>query len=144
MVAFLDGVAARRPRIPVSAAEGLGGPVRRTTASRLLLALAILAALAFCVLLASELRTRPNSYFASGGSGVVVSDLSSSVDPNKYRRLSRVFRTFGRTNQPLGNRNFHPLWEAIERKNLVAGIHFGGAPNTPPTPTGWPATAASA
>ena len=102
MVAFLDGVAARRPRIPVSAAEGLGGPVRRTTASRLLLALAILAALAFCVLLASELRTRPNSYFASGGSGVVVSDLSSSVDPNKYRRLSRVFRTFVRTNQPLG------------------------------------------
>jgi predicted TIM-barrel fold metal-dependent hydrolase len=43
-----------------------------------------------------------------------------------------------RTNQPLGNRNFHPLWEAVERKNLVAGIHFGGAPITPPTPTGWP------
>ncbi len=43
-----------------------------------------------------------------------------------------------RTQQPLGNRNFHPLWEAISRKNLVAGVHFGGAPNTPPTPTGWP------
>jgi uncharacterized protein len=43
-----------------------------------------------------------------------------------------------RTNHPLGNRNFHPLWEAIERKNLVAGVHFGGAPMTPPTPTGWP------
>ena len=43
-----------------------------------------------------------------------------------------------RTNQPLGNRNFHPLWEAIERKKLVAGVHFGGAPITPPTPTGWP------
>jgi hypothetical protein len=43
-----------------------------------------------------------------------------------------------RTNQPLGNRNFHPLWEAIERKKLVAGVHFGGAPGTPPTPTGWP------
>ena len=43
-----------------------------------------------------------------------------------------------RTNHPLGNRNFHPLWEAIERKKLVAGVHFGGAPITPPTPTGWP------
>jgi predicted TIM-barrel fold metal-dependent hydrolase len=43
-----------------------------------------------------------------------------------------------RTNQPLGNRNFHPVWEAVERKKLVAGVHFGGAPQTPPTPTGWP------
>jgi predicted TIM-barrel fold metal-dependent hydrolase len=43
-----------------------------------------------------------------------------------------------RTNQPLGNRNFHPLWGAIEKKGLVAGVHFGGAPITPPTPTGWP------
>jgi predicted TIM-barrel fold metal-dependent hydrolase len=43
-----------------------------------------------------------------------------------------------RTPQPLGNRNFHPLWEAISRKNLVAGVHFGGAPANPPTPTGWP------
>jgi len=43
-----------------------------------------------------------------------------------------------RTQLPLGNRNFHPLWEAISRKNLVAGIHFGGAPPNPPTPTGWP------
>ena len=43
-----------------------------------------------------------------------------------------------RTQMPLGNRNFHPLWEAISRKNLVAGVHFGGAPGNPPTPTGWP------
>jgi hypothetical protein len=102
MGAFLDGIAERRPRIPVAGAEGLSRAGRRTSAARLLLALAILAALALCVLLASELRTRPNSYFAGGGSGVVVTDISSSVDPNKYRRLSRVFRTFVRTNQPLG------------------------------------------
>jgi hypothetical protein len=102
MGAFLDGLAERRPRIPVAGADGLSRAGRRTSAARLLLALAILGALAFCVLLASELRTRPNSYFAGGGSGVVVTDISSSVDPNKYRRLSRVFRTFVRTNQPLG------------------------------------------
>ena len=43
-----------------------------------------------------------------------------------------------RTEHPLGSRLFHPLWEAIERCDLVAGVHFGGAPVMPPTPTGWP------
>ena len=43
-----------------------------------------------------------------------------------------------RTEHPLGSRLFHPLWETIERLGLVAGIHFGGAPVMPPTPTGWP------
>lgn len=43
-----------------------------------------------------------------------------------------------RTEHPLGSRLFHPLWESIERHELVAGVHFGGAPVMPPTPTGWP------
>jgi hypothetical protein len=43
-----------------------------------------------------------------------------------------------RTEHPLGSRLYHPLWEAIERSGLVAGVHFGGAPVQPPTPTGWP------
>jgi predicted TIM-barrel fold metal-dependent hydrolase len=43
-----------------------------------------------------------------------------------------------RTAQPLGNRNFHPMWEAIARKGLVGGVHFGGIPGVPPTPEGWP------
>jgi predicted TIM-barrel fold metal-dependent hydrolase len=43
-----------------------------------------------------------------------------------------------RAQHPLGNRLFHPLWEAIARHDLVAGIHFGGAPGNPPTPSGWP------
>jgi hypothetical protein len=30
------------------------------------------------------------------------------------------------------------MWEAIARHNLVAGIHFGGAPGNPPFPSGWP------
>ncbi|MFN8522248.1 MAG: amidohydrolase family protein [Chloroflexota bacterium] len=42
-----------------------------------------------------------------------------------------------RTPQPLGNRNYLPMWEAIARNNLVAGIHFGGIPGVPPTPQGW-------
>jgi predicted TIM-barrel fold metal-dependent hydrolase len=43
-----------------------------------------------------------------------------------------------RAQRPYGNRLFHPLWEAITRHDLVAGIHFGGTPGNPPTPSGWP------
>jgi predicted TIM-barrel fold metal-dependent hydrolase len=43
-----------------------------------------------------------------------------------------------RTQHPLGSRLFHPLWDAISRHDLVAGIHFGGVPGNPPTPSGWP------
>lgn len=43
-----------------------------------------------------------------------------------------------RTERPLGNRLYHPVWEAIARHQLVAGIQFGGVPGNPPTPSGWP------
>lgn len=43
-----------------------------------------------------------------------------------------------RTQHPLGSRLYHPLWAAIARHRLVAGIQFGGVPGNPPTPSGWP------
>ncbi|MGH7919255.1 MAG: amidohydrolase family protein [Candidatus Dormibacteraceae bacterium] len=43
-----------------------------------------------------------------------------------------------RTEHPLGSRIYRPLWEAIDRHGLVAGIHYGGAPGNPPFPSGWP------
>ena len=43
-----------------------------------------------------------------------------------------------RTEHPLGSRLYRPLWEAIDRHHLVAGIHYGGAPGNPPFPSGWP------
>lgn len=43
-----------------------------------------------------------------------------------------------RSHHPYGSRLYHPLWAAISRQNLVAGIHFGGAPGNPPTASGWP------
>jgi len=43
-----------------------------------------------------------------------------------------------RSQHPYGSRLYHPLWEAIARHDLVAGIHFGGFPGNPPTPSGWP------
>ncbi len=43
-----------------------------------------------------------------------------------------------RSEHPYGSRLFRPMWEAIARHGLVAGIHFGGAPGNPPFPSGWP------
>lgn len=43
-----------------------------------------------------------------------------------------------RSQHPYGSRLFHPMWEAIARHDLVAGLHFGGAPGNPPFPSGWP------
>ena len=43
-----------------------------------------------------------------------------------------------RSQHPYGSRLFRPMWEAINRRNVVAGIHFGGAPGNPPFPSGWP------
>jgi len=43
-----------------------------------------------------------------------------------------------RSEHPYGNRPYRPMWEAIARHRLVAGVRFGGAPGNPPFPSGWP------
>ncbi len=43
-----------------------------------------------------------------------------------------------RSHHPYGSRLYHPMWAAIARHDLIGGIHFGGAPGNPPTPSGWP------
>ena len=39
---------------------------------------------------------------------------------------------------PYGNRRYWPLYAAAVEHDLVVGIHFGGAPGSPPTASGWP------
>ncbi|MGH2344434.1 MAG: amidohydrolase family protein, partial [Chloroflexota bacterium] len=43
-----------------------------------------------------------------------------------------------RSEAPYGDRRYHPIFEAAMRHDLSVGIHFGGAPSNPPTPSGWP------
>lgn len=44
-----------------------------------------------------------------------------------------------RSGRPYGQRLYWPVFEAIERHDLVAGIHFGGGNDgQPPTPAGFP------
>ncbi len=41
---------------------------------------------------------------------------------------------------PYGNRIHEPIYAAAARHDLVIGIHYGGAPGTPPSAAGWPST----
>ena len=45
-----------------------------------------------------------------------------------------------RSQAPYGNRRYDPIFQAAERHNLVVGIHYGGAPGHPSTPSGWATT----
>lgn len=91
----------RRRGIPLADFRLLRGAARRTAALRLALAVGVAGLAAAAVVLARDLQPRPSTYFA-GGNGVVVVDLSTSVDPVKYRRLDRVLRTLAETNQRTG------------------------------------------
>lgn len=41
---------------------------------------------------------------------------------------------------PYGNRRYDPIFEAAVRQDLAVGIHYGGAPGHPSTPSGWATT----
>jgi predicted TIM-barrel fold metal-dependent hydrolase len=43
-----------------------------------------------------------------------------------------------RSDRPYGNRIWHPVLAEIAAHDLVLGLHWGGTPDGPPTPTGWP------
>jgi uncharacterized protein len=42
-----------------------------------------------------------------------------------------------RSSRLYGQRLWHPVWEAIVRNDLVAGIHYGGVPDGPPSAAGF-------
>lgn len=43
-----------------------------------------------------------------------------------------------RTDRLYGNRNWHPVFEALTARDLVMNLHWGGTTDGPPSPTGWP------
>lgn len=92
----------RRPSIPLAGTRDLRRPLRRTAVIRVALALLLVVFLAFCVVLAGRLKAPPSSYFAGGSGGIIVIDLSSSIDPQRYGRMARVLRSVAQTDQPTG------------------------------------------
>ena len=93
-----------RAEVPVPTADldALAAAARRTQVTRLLLVLALLAVLAGAVLFASGLQSGETGLLPAGRSGVVVLDLSRSVDPDALRRMGGVLRNLIRTNASVG------------------------------------------
>ena len=92
----------RRPGLPTSAARELDGAARRTLVLRLGLVVGAVALAAGALLASTKLGARPTSYFASGGGGVVVLDVSTSVEPRKYQRIQRVLSSLSETSTRVG------------------------------------------
>ncbi len=83
--------------LPSTAAGELGREHRRLRRLRLALATAALALLAFCFVLSRDAEALPTTYFATGSGGVVVLDLSASVDQLKAQRIERVLGALAET-----------------------------------------------
>jgi hypothetical protein len=95
-------IAGRRSGLPTSAARELAGVARRTVLLRVALAAGAALLLASTAVASGRLGARPTSYFAAGGGGIVVLDLSTSVDPRKYQRIQRVLRTLSKSSERIG------------------------------------------
>jgi hypothetical protein len=92
----------RGPRLPTSAAVELRREQRRTRLVRLGLAVLAVSLLAAAFVFSRDLQALPTSYFATGSGGIVVLDLSSSVDQQKAQRAQRVIRSMAETEGRIG------------------------------------------
>jgi hypothetical protein len=94
----------RRPELPVPTGDlhTLDAAARRTTVTRFLLLIALLALLAGAVLFARGLDSGETGLLPTGRSGVVVLVHSRSVDPDALRRTGGVLRNLIRANASVG------------------------------------------
>jgi VWA domain-containing protein len=88
--------------LPLADASALWPFARRTRLIRLGLGLAVIGLFAAASFSAFHLHTRATSYFASGGRGILVLDLSASVDPRSNERMRTLVRTLANSDQRLG------------------------------------------
>jgi hypothetical protein len=131
--------------VPTADLGPLEAAARRTTATRLLLLLALVALLAGTVLLARDLRSGKTALLPTGRSGVVVLDLSRSVDPDGLRRIGGVLRSLIRSNASVGLVVFSDVaYELLPprtpARQLTPMLRFfaeksGRFPNNPWSPT---------
>jgi Mg-chelatase subunit ChlD len=96
------GSSMRRTGLPTSAARELADVHRRTRRTRVAVAAAVLALLAGCFFVARSLDVLPTTYFAESTGGILVLDLSTSVDAVKAQRAERVLRSFAETEGRVG------------------------------------------
>jgi hypothetical protein len=93
-----------RAEVPVPTPDlgAFAAAARRTRLTRFLLVFALLALLVGTVLFARGLQSGETGLLPAGRSGVVVLDLSRSVDPDALRRMGGVLRNLIRTNASVG------------------------------------------
>lgn len=99
---MIGAIRGRPSSLTTSAASELQGAARRTLWVRGGLAACAVAALFAAMSLARDADVRPTSYFASGDGGIVVLDLSTSVERTKYRRIQRILRSLAMTGSRVG------------------------------------------
>lgn len=88
--------------LPSTAADELGREHRRTRRLRVALSATAVALLAACFALSRDAEALPTSYFATGSGGVIVIDLSASVDQLKAQRVQRVLQALADTEGRVG------------------------------------------
>lgn len=88
--------------LPASTVAELRPAYRRTWRIRAVLTLASLALLLSAFAFARDLHALPTSYFATGSGGIVVLDLSTSVDAQKSQRVLRVLQSLSETEGRVG------------------------------------------
>jgi hypothetical protein len=92
----------RRGAIPSTQLPALRRAARRTTLLRLALGLVLVAALGAAVAVARGHDVRHAPLLPSGTTGIVVLDLSASIDNRAYRRVGHTMRTRAAANEPAG------------------------------------------
>ncbi len=88
--------------LPSTAADELGWEHHRTRRLRFALAATAVALLAACFVLSRDAEALPTSYFATGSGGIIVIDLSASVDELKAQRVLRVLQALAETEGRVG------------------------------------------
>ena len=91
----------RRAGIPVADIEGLRAAIRRTTVQRVVLAVAALCLLLGAALTALRLPTK-NEVLANQRSGMIVLDVSRSINATKMNLIKTMFTHFSQPSQRVG------------------------------------------
>lgn len=92
----------RTRALPSTVADELGREHRRLRRLRIALAVLAVALLASCFVLSRDAEALPTTYFGTGSGGVIVLDLSASVDQLKSQRVERVLSALAETEGRVG------------------------------------------
>jgi hypothetical protein len=100
MAAFGEAIRPRQQLLPHGELDALRGPIRRTTAIRLVLGLALLASLFGALLVALDRDARPDPLLPPGTTGMIVLDLSASAGIQP--QVGELFRRVAAADDPSG------------------------------------------